>query len=62
MRIIVNIKKAYSWLEKFEKLKIYLSENKEMPSIGKKTDNNLELKQLSKWYHNQKNSIKIKLK
>ena len=45
--IIVNIKKAYSWLEKFEKLKLYLLENKEMPSIGKKTNKNLELKQLA---------------
>ena len=60
--IILNIKRAYSWIEKFEKLKSYLLKNNEMPSIGKKTDNNIEFKQLASWYIVQKKNFKNKIK
>jgi len=60
--IILNIKKAYTWIEKFEKLKIYLLENNKIPSIGKKTDNNIELKQLATWFHDQKGNFRNKIK
>lgn len=61
--IIINIKRAYSWLDKFEQLKLFLINNKEMPSLGKKkTDDNTELKNLTKWYHNQKCYFKNRIK
>ena len=59
---IVNLKIAYSWMEKFDMLQKYIQKNKNVPSIGKETDNNLELKRLSAWFQVQKMNFRKKIK
>lgn len=61
-KIIVNIKIAYSWMEKFNNLQKYVNEYKSIPSIGKETDNNIEVKRLASWIKNQKFNFKKELK
>lgn len=61
-KIIVDIKIAYSWMDKFNSLQKYISEYKCIPSIGKQTDNNIEFKRLASWIKNQKFNFKKKIK
>jgi hypothetical protein len=61
-KIIIDIKIAYSWMDKFNNLQKYISEYKSVPSIGKETDNNIELKRLASWFQNQKLNFKKKNK
>ena len=61
-KIIVDIKVAYSWMDKFNSLQKYISEYKSIPSIGKQTDNNIEFKRLASWIKNQKFNFKKKIK
>jgi hypothetical protein len=61
-KIIVDIKIAYSWMDKFNMLQKYISEYKSIPSIGKETDNNIEFKRLASWIKNQKFNFRKKVK
>jgi hypothetical protein len=56
---IISIKLVLTWNEKFEKLNNYIEEYGELPSTG---SNNLEIKQLSKWYKCQKFNYDKKIK
>ncbi len=61
-KIIIDIKIAYSWMDKFNNLQKYISEYKSVPSIGKESDNNMELKRLASWFQNQKKNFRKKIK
>lgn len=59
---IMNVKQALSWDEKFNKLTNYIKENGKIPSIGKETDDNFELKQLASWHQTQRKNYDKKVK
>jgi hypothetical protein len=49
-------------MDKFDMLQKYVIQNKTVPSIGKQTDNNIELKRLSAWFQIQKMNFRKKIK
>lgn len=59
---IVNLKIAYTWMEKFDLLKNYINKYKKVPSIGKENENNIMLKNLAEWNKHQKLNFKKKIK
>ena len=61
-KFIVDVKIAYSWIDKFNMLQKFIHQNKIVPSIGKKTDDNIELKRLSAWFQIQKMNFRKKIK
>ena len=56
---IIDLKVAYSWMEKFDMLQKYIIKNKTIPSIA---DTNIEIKRLSGWFQNQKKNFRKKIK
>ena len=61
-KFIIEVKIAYSWIDKFNMLQKYINQNKSIPSIGKETDNDIELKRLSAWFQIQKMNFRKKIK
>lgn len=61
-KFIIDVKIAYSWIDKFNMLEKYINQYKSIPSIGKQTDNNFELKKLSAWFQIQKMNFRKKIK
>jgi superfamily II DNA or RNA helicase len=59
---LLNVKQALTWDEKFHKLLKYIKEHGKIPSIGKDTDDNIELKQLAAWHQTQKKNYDKKTK
>ena len=60
--VIINIKIAYSWKDKFNFLQEYVKEYNKIPSIGKQNDSDIELKRLSAWFQIQKINFRKKIK